>query len=102
MIITKTIAAAALAAGLLTVSTGVAGAEHGHFVARTDKDGTTHCRYIAQGQTSKDADDPGGHQFHEHVHTGQPGSDSHGTDVDKSANVDRCDTVEERGSTGGQ
>lgn len=29
---------------------------------------------IADGQTEKCASDPGGHQFHAHVHLGQPGT----------------------------
>jgi hypothetical protein len=29
---------------------------------------------IADGQTEKCATDPGGHQFHAHVHLGQPGT----------------------------
>lgn len=29
---------------------------------------------IATGQTSKDPSEPGGHQFHEQVHLGQPGA----------------------------
>lgn len=95
MDIPKTLATAAIAAGLLTASAGVAGAEHGHFIARTDREGTTHCRYIAEGQTAKGADDPGGHQFHTHVHSGRPGSDSHGTDIDKSANEERCHVIDD-------
>lgn len=95
MKLTKSLTAGALAAGVLLASADIVGAEHGHYVIREDRDGQTHCRYIADGQTSKDADDPGGHAFHDHVHTGQPGSDDHGTDFDKSANEqDRCDTVE--------
>lgn len=95
MKLTKTLTAGALASGLLLASTGVAGAEHGHYVIRQDRDGQTHCRYIADGQTSKRADDPGGHKFHDNVHNGQPGTDEHGTDFDKSENEgDRCDTVE--------
>jgi len=66
---------------------------------REDSSGETHCRYIAQGQTSKSTEDPGGHKFHDNVHIGQPGSDEHGTDFDKSDNEDRCNTVEEKGST---
>lgn len=101
MTIAKTLAAAALAAGTLAAAAAPASAEHGHFVMRTDRNGETHCRYIAQGQTSKQAGDPGGHQFHDNVHTGQPGSDEHGTDFDKSEHEDeRCDHVEERGSRG--
>ena len=29
---------------------------------------------VAQGQTRKDADEPGGHKFHENVHLGTPGT----------------------------
>lgn len=95
MKLTKALTAGALAGGLLLASTGVASADHGHYVIREDRDGQTHCHYIAEGQTSKQADDPGGHKFHDNVHSGQPGTDDHGTDFDKSANEeDRCDTVE--------
>lgn len=95
MKLTKILTAGALAGGLLLASSGVAGAEHGHYVIREDRDGQTHCRYIAEGQTSKHEVDPGGHKFHDNVHIGQPGSDDHGTDFDKSDNeAERCDTVE--------
>ncbi len=93
--ITRALAAAAISCGALAASAGVAGADHGHFLIREDRDGTARCRYVAEGQTAKGADDPGGHAFHEHVHTGRPGSDDRGTDVDKSINEeDRCDVVE--------
>ena len=95
MKLTKALTGAVLAAGVLISSAGVASAEHGHFVIREDREGRTHCRYIADGQTSKAADDPGGHALHDNVHTGQPGNDDHGTDFDKSTNeAERCDTVE--------
>lgn len=100
--IRKTVAAAAIVAGLTAGAAGPALAAHGHFVIREDRDGQTHCRYIAQGQTAKDplAGDPGAHQFHDNVHLGRPGSDEHGTDFDKAlVETDRCDTVNERGST---
>lgn len=100
--IPKTLAAAAIVAGLTAGAAGPALAAHGHFVLRVDRDGQTHCRYIAQGQTEKELGDPGAHQFHDHVHTGQPGSDDHGTDFDKSLYEGRCDTVAERGSEGQQ
>lgn len=95
MNLSKTLAAGTIAAGLLFGSAGVAGADHGHYVIREDQDGHRHCRYIAEGQTSKEADEPGGHKFHDNVHNGQPGDDERGTDFDKSANEqERCDTVE--------
>lgn len=102
--IPKTLAAAAVAVGLTAGTAGPALAAHDHFVLREDRDGQTHCRYIAQGQTESDprTGDPGAHSFHDHVHLGRPGSDEHGTDFDKSANEDRCDTVAERGSRGQQ
>lgn len=110
--IRKTLTAAALVAGLTAGAAGPALAEHGHFVIREDRDGQTHCRYIAQGQTAKDPEqgDPGAHKFHHNVHLGAPGSDEHGTDFDKAGHEDdwtdeegqhdgRCDdTVEQRGS----
>ncbi len=94
----KTIAAIALIGGLIAGTGGIAAAEHAHFVVREDRSGETHCRYIAHGQTSKSADEPGGHKFHDNVHTGEPGGGQpedreHGTDFDKSDNEDRCDTV---------
>ncbi len=96
--IKKAIAMVALALGLTVAAAGTVGASHGHYVLREDRDGQTHCRYIAQGQTSKDEQDPGGHKFHHNVHNGQPGDDAKGTDFDKSLNEDRCDTVEEKDS----
>lgn len=106
--IKRTLAAAAVACGLLGASTGVAFATHGHYVERTDKDGEQHCRYIAQGQTSKGPDDPGGHKFHENVHTGEPGGEQpngseNGTDFNKTGEPgdpyvyeDDCEYVYER------
>lgn len=99
--IRKTLSVAAIVAGLTAGAAGPALAAHGHFVIRTDRDGQTHCRYIAQGQTEKDpvAGDPGAHQFHDNVHWGQPGDDEHGTDFDGYANRSRCISgVEEKGS----
>jgi len=96
-VIEKTIIAAAIAAGTLAVAAGPASADHGHFVLREDRDGTTQCRYIAHGQTSKESSEPGGHEFHDNVHLGPPGADEHGTDIDKAANEGRCDTVSEPG-----
>ena len=72
----------------LASGAGVAAAEHAHFVyqpANGAHEAT--CRYIAEGQTSKTADDPGGHAFHVHVHTGQPGVDANGTDFDRDINA---------------
>ena len=84
-----------VSAGAMFVGmTGTASANHSHFVIRVDQDGLRHCRYIAEGQTSKAPGDPGGHVFHDKVHTGQPGDDDHGTDFDKYDNEgDRCDVV---------
>lgn len=107
--ITKTIAAAAIVAGVTAGAAGTALADHGHFVVREARDGTTLCRYIADGQTSKTADEPGGHAFHDQVHSGQPGGDDHGNDFDKEGREDdwiddegvsqegRCDIMEEPG-----
>jgi hypothetical protein len=46
------------------------------------------------------ATDPGGHAFHDHVHIGQPGSDTTGTDFDKSSNAGLyvCEFVNEPAS----
>ncbi len=95
----KIFAMLTLTGGIVAGTSGTAAAEHGHFVLRTDSSGETHCRYIAQAQTSKSIEDPAGHKFHDNIHLGQPGGDEHGTDFDKSHNEDRCDTVEERNST---
>lgn len=87
-----------MAGATFVAATGTASATHDHFVVRTDQDGVRHCRYIAEGQTSKGPGEPGYHVFHDHVHTGQPGSDDHGTDFDKFENEGaRCDTVRYNG-----
>ena len=81
-------------AGAMIFGTGTASADHAHFIyqpAHGEHPAT--CRYIGEGQTAKAADDPGGHAFHEHVHTGRPGSDEHGTDVDKEGNAAHYDCV---------
>lgn len=94
----KILSATAMAAALVATSAGAAAASHDHYISREDRNGQTHCRYIAEGQTSKEADEGGGHQFHDHVHTGQPGSDDHGNDFNKSSEVAECDTVTGPGS----
>lgn len=93
----KILSATAMAAALVATSAGAAAASHDHYVSREDRNGQTHCRYIAEGQTSKEADEGGGHQFHDHVHNGQPGDDERGTDFNKSDNVAECDTVTQSG-----
>lgn len=90
----KTLVGLALAGAMSVGMTGTSSADHSHYVIRVDQDGVRHCRYIAEGQTSKLLDEPGGHVFHFKVHTGQPGSDAHGTDFDRDINeAARCDTV---------
>jgi hypothetical protein len=81
-------------AAAIGLSAGTAAADHAHFIVQPEHGAhPATCRYIAQGQTSKqgslpgDTTDQGGHSFHDHVHTGQPGTDAHGTDFDKSANA---------------
>lgn len=91
--VSKAVAAGALISGMLAAGAGVAGADHGHYVKRTDKDGQTHCQYVADGQTSKSSDEPGGHKFHDNVHTGQPGTDDKGNGFNKESNEGECDTV---------
>jgi hypothetical protein len=79
--------AGVILAGATTLTPSPAGADHSHFIyqpAHGNHPAT--CRYIANGQTSKAMDDPGGHAFHENVHTGRPGSDDKGTDFDKYDN----------------
>jgi hypothetical protein len=90
----KALAGCVLAGAMFAGMTGAASATHSHFVIRVDQDGVRHCRYIAEGQTSKELGEPGGHVFHLKVHTGQPGLDTHGTDFDRDINeAARCDTV---------
>ena len=86
-------------AGVLTAivlgTAGAAFAGHAHFVIREDRSGTTYCQYVASGQTSiSDPSHGGYHRFHENVHVGKPGSDTHGNDFDKASNeAARCDIV---------
>ncbi len=48
-----------------------AAADHPHWIA-----GPAGCKEdVAQGQTRKGEDEPGGHKFHENVHLGQPGKE---------------------------
>ena len=51
-------------------SAGIVAADHAHDLVTP---GTT-VHDIAAGQTAKCASDPGGHQFHVHVHLGVPGT----------------------------
>ena len=79
---------AATVVAAMSFSTGTASASHDHFIYQPGHGNhPATCRWIAAGQTNKAADDPGGHKFHAHVHTGQPGSDAHGTDFDRGATV---------------
>lgn len=87
--------ACSVLAGIAALSLGsVAHAEHDHFVYQPAHGGhSATCRYIADGQTSKAPEEPGGHQFHTHVHLGQPGADTHGTDFDREVNAGNYDCV---------
>ena len=58
-----------LAVSLLIGGGGAALADHDHDIITP---GTT-VEDVANGQTEKCATDPGGHQFHTHMHTGMPG-----------------------------
>lgn len=90
----RALVAAAIAAASFGAGTGTASADHGHFIYQpANGNHPATCRYIAQGQTSKALTDPGGHAFHEHVHTGQPGADDKGTDFDKASNAHLYDCV---------
>jgi hypothetical protein len=63
----------AVIAGAVALGIGFAGptlAAHEHWLQTPG----TCVDDIAQGQTSKDPSEPGGHQFHEQVHLGQPGA----------------------------
>lgn len=94
----KMLLAALVAAGVFTGSVGVASASHPHFVQREDRDGTRHCTYIAEGQTSKEHDEPGGGKFHENVHKGQPGTDDKGTGFGRDTEEsEMCDETHENG-----
>lgn len=65
-------------------------AAHQHYI---ETPGTTVCD-IANGQTSKEGDAPGGHVFHDKVHIGQPG-DFAFTQVDQvSVGKGSCEQVE--------
>ena len=81
----------------LAMSVAPAGAGHDHFVIIDNPaHGTRTCQYIGSGQTSISDDGHGGyHRIHDNVHTGQPGTDSHGTDFDKASNLSLhdCDVV---------
>ena len=86
--------AAAVLSGATALTPQPAGADHSHFIYQpANGNHPATCRYIAAGQTSKTAEQPGGHAFHAHVHTGTPGSDDHGTDFDKETNAADYDCV---------
>ncbi len=74
--------------------TATAWADHAHFVVITEpRTGTTTCQYLAAGHSEPAPE----HPLHELVHLGSPGTDGHGTDVDKSANeANRCGVVRGR------
>lgn len=100
----KTLATAVIAAGVLVGSVGTASASHPHFIQREDRDGVTHCQYIAEGQTSKEHDsagdptEPGGGEFHSNVHKGQPGNDDKGTDFGRDTEESAmCEETHENG-----
>ena len=87
----KILAGVATAAVGVIGMAGTAGADHAHFVVITDPNtGDTTCQYVAAGRSEPAP----GHPLHHRVHLGTPGSDTHGTDFDKSANESgRCDSV---------
>jgi len=88
-------------AAVFALSGGMARADHDHFIYQPEQGNhPATCRYISAGQTEKLATDPGGHAFHDHVHIGQPGSDTNGTDFDKSSNAGLyvCEFVNEPAS----
>ena len=90
----RALAATAAVIGAGMISAGPAAADHAHFIYQpANGNHPATCRYLAAGQTEKAADDPGGHAFHAHVHTGQPGSDAHGTDFDRETNAANYDCV---------
>lgn len=76
-------------AAALAMSVAPASAGHEHFVIIDNPANGTHtCQYIGSGQTSiSDTGHGGYHRIHDNVHTGRPGTDDHGTDFDKDANL---------------
>ena len=94
--LTRTVLVAGVLGAVTALGPQPAGAEHSHFIVQPEHGNhAATCRYIAHGQTSKAADEPGGHAFHEHVHVGRPGGDDRGTDFDKESNAGLydCDFV---------
>ncbi len=81
----------------LALSVAPASAGHDHFVIIDNPaNGTRTCQYIGSGQTRiSDPGHGGYHRIHDNVHTGQPGTDSHGTAFDKGSNLSRhaCDVI---------
>jgi hypothetical protein len=65
----RLVIATGLVLGMLLSGTGVTLADHDHDLITP---GTTVVD-IGNGQTERCATDPGGHQFHAHMHTGTPG-----------------------------
>lgn len=69
---------------------GTAAANHAHFVVITHPvTGVRTCQYLAHGTSEPAAK----HPLHNRVHLGAPGSDDHGTDVDKDTEAADCDVV---------
>lgn len=86
--------AVATVAAVMSLGLGTADASHEHFIYQPEHGNhPATCRWIADGQTSKAPGEPGGHAFHNHVHTGQPGVDDRGTDFDKAGNEGNYDCV---------
>lgn len=84
-------------AAALAMSVAPASAGHEHFaIIDNPANGTRTCQYIGSGQTSiSDTGHGGYHRIHYNVHTGRPGTDDHGTDFDKDANLSLhdCDVI---------
>jgi hypothetical protein len=62
----RRIVVAVLSMLLVVVTAGPAFAGHDHFVRTPNGN----CHQVAEGQTSIDMDDRGGHKFHDNVHKG--------------------------------
>jgi hypothetical protein len=62
----RRIVVAVLSMVLVVATAGPAFANHPHFVDTPNGN----CHQVAEGQTSKDKDDRGGHKFHDNVHKG--------------------------------
>ena len=87
----KLVGAVATVVTTMVGASGTAFANHGHFVVITNpRTGETTCQYLAGGGSEPAPN----HPLHTLVHKGTPGTDDHGTDIDKADNESlRCNKV---------